>query len=123
MRGEAGVAMLREALRIKSDLWRGPGLSYQARLQGLIQILVEVGLRAFPDLDGKAFGDEVVAAWRSAFHVDLEAFFKSEIEVNPAYRLFAHQLISEATSLSPDRAKHLGTSFNGLFARCLAYSA
>jgi hypothetical protein len=120
VRGEASMAMLREALRIKSDLWRTPGLSQQSRLLGLIQILVEAGIRANSDLEGNAFAKEIVAAWKNTFHGNFEAFFKSELEINPTYRLFASRLISDATTSSPDRAKNVSAYLNGFLAHCLA---
>jgi hypothetical protein len=119
MRGEAGVAMLQEALRIKSDLWRTSVLSHQSCLLSLIQILIEAGIRASPDLDGYAFGVEIVAAWRSTVARDLQAFFKSEIETNPTYESFANRLVSDATALGPDRAERLRVGFNRLLAQCL----
>jgi glycosyltransferase involved in cell wall biosynthesis len=120
MRGEAGITMLQEALRIKSDLWGTSVLSQQSRLLGLIQILIEAGIRASPDLDGYAFGAEIVAAWRSTVPSDSQAFFKSEIEANPTYEVFANRLVSEATALGADRAKNLRVHFNRLAAQCLA---
>jgi glycosyltransferase involved in cell wall biosynthesis len=119
MRGEAGVSMLREALRIKSDLWRTSVLSRHSCLLSLIQILIEAGIRAGPDLDGYAFDAEIVAAWRSTVASDLQAFFKSEIEANPTYESFANRLISDAAALSPDRAKNLRVHFDRLLGECL----
>jgi glycosyltransferase involved in cell wall biosynthesis len=119
MRGEAGVSMLREALLIKSDLWRTSVLSRQSCLLSLIQILIEAGIRAGPDLDGYAFGAEIVAAWRSTVAGDLQAFFKSEIETNPTYESFTNRLISDATALSPDRVKNLRVHFDRLLGECL----
>jgi hypothetical protein len=63
--GERGPVMLAEALRIKSTLWRSPGLSDRSRVLGLVQLLVEAAIRGDCDLDGP-FAGSVAAAWEAA---------------------------------------------------------
>jgi GT2 family glycosyltransferase len=63
--GERGPAMLAEALRIKSALWRIPALSDRACVLGLVQLLFEAAIRGDRELEGP-FARNVVAAWEAA---------------------------------------------------------
>lgn len=77
--GERGTAMLAEALRIKSVLWRSSSLSDRSRVLGLAQLLVETAARGDRELEGP-FVENVVAAWEAAagsngHPIDPDVFF------------------------------------------------
>jgi GT2 family glycosyltransferase len=77
--GERGTAMLAEALRIKSVLWRSSSLSDRSRVLGLAQLLVETAVRGDRELEGP-FVENVMAAWEAAVGsngrpIDPDVFF------------------------------------------------
>jgi GT2 family glycosyltransferase len=93
--GERGTAMLAEALRIKSMLWRSSSLSDRSRVLGLAQLLVETAVRGDRELEGP-FVEDVVAAWEAAVGskgrpIDSDVFFAG-------FEL-AERLVSEALGL------------------------
>jgi glycosyltransferase involved in cell wall biosynthesis len=93
--GERGMAMLAEALGIKSMLWRSSSLSDRSRVLGLAQLLVETAVRGDRELEGP-FVENVVAAWEAAAGssgrpIDPDVFFAG-LEL-------AERLVSEAIGL------------------------
>jgi GT2 family glycosyltransferase len=100
--GERGPLMLAEALRIKSMLWRSPGLSDRSRVLGLVQLLVEAAIRGDCDLEGP-FAASIVAAWKAAVGsnghpIDPDAVF-SGLEL-------AERLVSDAVALEAPHQRH-----------------
>jgi glycosyltransferase involved in cell wall biosynthesis len=63
--GEGDTAMLVEALRIKSTLWSSPALSDRSCVLGLIQLLIEAGIRSVGNVKD-SFSDGVIAEWQTA---------------------------------------------------------
>jgi hypothetical protein len=109
--GETGVAMLEEALRIKSALWRSAALSDRSCAVGLMQIFVEAGIRPGGRPKDGSLADTVIAEWFTATKDRLRGDLSSEC------RLFANRLISEATSLGINDREALLTSCDQLLAR------
>jgi hypothetical protein len=114
--GEAGTAMLEEALRIKSVLWRSPTLSDRCRAMGLIQIFVEAGIRTSRNTNEESFVDVIIAEWLAA------AKDRPCRDLRSDYRLFAHRLISESPSLRTNDCEELLTSCDRLLERCIYVS-
>jgi hypothetical protein len=109
--GEAGSAMLQEALRIKSTLWRSPTLSDRGCAMGLIQIFIEGMIRGGGGLRDGSFADVIVAQWFIAGKDRLPKDLSSEC------RLFADRLISEAMSVGANDREALMTSCDQLLNR------
>jgi hypothetical protein len=109
--GEADPAMLREALRIKSTLWRSSSLSDRSCAMGVIQIFVEAAIRATGSRKNDSFVDTLVAEWFTATKDRAQRDLSSEC------RVFANQLISEATSLGANNREQLLASCDYLLAR------
>jgi hypothetical protein len=109
--GEADSAMLEEALRIKSMLWRSSTLSDRSCAMGLIQIFVEARIRAFGCHRSDLFVDAVVAEWFTTTGDHTGRDLSSDC------RLFANQLISESTSLGAKDREQLLLSCDHLLAR------
>jgi Glycosyl transferase family 2 len=109
--GEAGPAMLQEALRIKSTLWRSSTLSDRSRAMGVIQIFLEAQIRAVGCHRSDSFADALVAEWFAA------AKDRTCKDLSSECRAFANQLISEATSLKANDREHLLASCDCLLAR------
>jgi glycosyltransferase involved in cell wall biosynthesis len=63
--GEGDTAMLAEALRIKSTLWSSPALSDRSCVLGLIQLLIEAGIRSVGNVKD-SFSDGVIGEWQTA---------------------------------------------------------
>jgi glycosyltransferase involved in cell wall biosynthesis len=112
-RGEAGAAMLQEALRIKSVLWRSPTLSNRSCAMGLIQIFVEAAIRAGWRPNDGSFADAVTTEWLKATKD------RSRKDLGSDWRLFAVQLISEATSLGANDREELLAFCDRQVARCV----
>jgi hypothetical protein len=112
--GERGPALLTEALRIKSMLWRSPSLADRGRVLGLVQLLVEAAIRRNRELE-RSFAENVVAAWEAAVRlngrpIDPDAIF-------PGLAL-AERLVSEAAVLeTPERREAVMTYCKGVLAR------
>jgi GT2 family glycosyltransferase len=115
--GERGPLMLAEALRIKSTLWRSPGLSDRSRVLGLVQLLVEASIRGDRELEGPFAGD-VVAAWRAAMEtgrrVDSDVIFTG-LEL-------AERLVSDVLA-TPDQRDAVLAYCKGVLARLTASPA
>jgi glycosyltransferase involved in cell wall biosynthesis len=93
--GERGTAMLAEALRIKSVLWRSSSLPDRSRVLGLAQLLVETAVRGDRELEGP-FVENVVVAWEAGVGsngrpIDPDVFFAG-LEL-------AERLVSDALRL------------------------
>jgi hypothetical protein len=115
--GERGTAMLAEALRIKSTVWRSPDLSDRSRALGLTQLLIEAGIRTDRHLEG-SFATGAVAEWLHAMHG------RSNGRPRPMIRDFiceclplANRLVEEASALGPVDRSELLTSFGRLLSR------
>jgi hypothetical protein len=108
--GEAGLAMLQEAVRIKSTLWRSSTLSDRSCAMGVIQIFVEAGIRGGCHRND-SFADALVAEWLTATKDRARRDLSSEC------RIFANQLISEATSLGANDRLQLLESCDRLLVR------
>ena len=111
--GEATVAILEEALRIKSILWRSPTLSDRCRAMGLIQIFVEAGIRTRGNPNDDSFVDVIIAEWFAA------AKDRPCRDLRFDCRLFAHRLISESPLLRTNECQELLTSCDRLLERCI----
>jgi hypothetical protein len=109
--GEAGPAMLQEALRIKSTLWRSSTLSDRSCAMGAMQIFVEAGIRATGRHRNESFVDALVAEWFTATKGRARRNLSSEC------RVFANQLVSETTSLRANDREQLLGSCDCLLAR------
>jgi glycosyltransferase involved in cell wall biosynthesis len=108
--GERGSVMLEEALRIKSALWRSPALSDRTCVLGLIQLLIEAGIRGDRNIDNGSFADGVIAEWQSAIAGRSHLRFQVGADLD--------RLVSEVISLgAPDREVLL-TFCNRVFQRC-----
>jgi GT2 family glycosyltransferase len=99
--GERGTAMLAEALRIKSMLWRSSSLSDRSRVLSFAQLLVETAVRGDRELEGP-FVENVVVAWEAAVEsngrpIDSNVFFAA-LEL-------AERLVSEALGLETPRQR------------------
>jgi hypothetical protein len=109
--GEAGLAMLEEALRIKSALWRSPTLSDRSCAMGLMQIFIEAMIRGGGRSKDGSFANVIIAQWLTTGKDRLRKDLSSEC------RLFADRLISEATSLGTNDREALSTSCDQLLKR------
>jgi Glycosyl transferase family 2 len=102
--GERGTAMLEEALRIKSTLWRSPATSDRSRVLGLIQLLVEAGIREDHNLNRSSFSEGVIAEWQTA----TEGRSHRRLQVQWDLTLdFVNRLISETSLGAADREELL----------------
>jgi glycosyltransferase involved in cell wall biosynthesis len=100
--GERDTGMLEEALRIKSTLWRSRALSGRARVLGLIQLLIEAGIRGHRNIES-SFCVDVVAQWQNATQSHGRPHVR--LDLTPEYLQFADRLICEAAPAgAADRA-------------------
>jgi Glycosyl transferase family 2 len=115
--GERGTAMLAEALRIKSTLWRSPDLSDRSRALGLTQLLIETGIRGDRNLDG-SFSADAIAEWQNA--TCRISSGQPPLMIRDLARdclPLANRLVDEATALGPVERKELLMSFTRLLTR------
>ena len=91
--GERDTVMLEEALRIKSTLWRSRVFSDRARVLGLIQLLIEAGIRGHRNIES-SFCVDVVAQWQNATQSHGRPHVR--LDLTPEYLQFADRLICEA---------------------------
>jgi GT2 family glycosyltransferase len=115
--GERDTVMLEEALRIKSTLWRSSALSERSRVLGLIQLLIEAGMREDRNIDSGSFADRVIAEFQMATAGRSHLRFQVGIELAPEYWRFADRLVSEAIALEPADRKELLSFCNRVLQR------
>jgi hypothetical protein len=112
--GEGGTAMLAEALRIRSTLWSSPALSDCSRVLGLIQLLIEVGIRSVGNIKD-SFSDGVIAEWQTATAGRSRRGLQAQRDLHLA---FVDRLICE-TSLGTADREELMAFCNRTLHRCL----
>jgi glycosyltransferase involved in cell wall biosynthesis len=113
--GEGDMAMLAEAFRIKSMLWRSPALSDRGCVLGLIQLLVEARLRGDRNPDKGAFWNCVIAEWQAA----IEGRPHRRPVQRDHYLDFANRLISKTSLGAADREELLSQTNCQFWKRCI----
>ncbi len=114
--GEGDIAMLEEALRIKSALWKSPATSDRSCVLGLVQLLIEAGIRGDRNLNGDSFSDDVTAEWKTA--TEGRSFLCLQAQQDLALE-FASRLISESSLSAADREELLCHTNDRLWKQCI----
>ena len=100
--GERDTAMLEEALRIKSTVWKSLAASDRSCVFGLVQLLIEAGIRGDRNPDAGSFSDDVITQWQSARQGRHR--LHSQRDLTPE---FVNRLISETSLGAADRSELL----------------